>query len=156
NLPDECSKVVWIDCDMVYARTNWAADVVRLLDDFPVIHAFRRVFHLRKDIGPDFGQRDIIHEETSFGSRLADDRAMAIEDISHNTPRHCHRVGGGFSWGAGPARRRTVRLYDACIAGGGARALGGAAGGCREAAVRALCRGSWAAAHSRRWAARAS
>src|SRR5262245_28638638 len=36
HLPTTCTRVLWIDCDLIYTCRNWAADLNRLLDAYPV------------------------------------------------------------------------------------------------------------------------
>src|SRR5215204_5763860 len=55
-LPSECSKVVWLDCDVIFGEDifgeggGWAEEVSGLLDGFPLVQAFSRVHHLPRDL----------------------------------------------------------------------------------------------------------
>src|SRR4029079_13310383 len=45
-LPAACTKVAWIDADILFAEPNWAAETSRRLDDFPIVQPFDRVVRL--------------------------------------------------------------------------------------------------------------
>ena len=50
NLPSECSKVVWLDCDVIFGREDWSEGVSRLLDEFSLVQPFSCVHHLPQDL----------------------------------------------------------------------------------------------------------
>src|SRR5215203_3644181 len=52
-LPSECSKVVWLDCDVIFAEDGWSEEVSRLLDEFPLVQAYSRVYHLPPGLSVD-------------------------------------------------------------------------------------------------------
>src|SRR4051794_12056501 len=45
-LPEECDKVIWIDCDTIAGRDDWPDLVRRCLDTFPLVQTFDQLFHL--------------------------------------------------------------------------------------------------------------
>src|SRR5215211_7187453 len=50
ELPSECTKVVWLDCDVIFGDDSWAEKVSGLLDEFVLVQAFSRVHHLPPDL----------------------------------------------------------------------------------------------------------
>src|SRR5690242_12714716 len=48
NLPTECQSVVWIDCDVVFQRTDLAEQILRELERAPLV----QLFSLVHDIAP--------------------------------------------------------------------------------------------------------
>src|SRR5215203_3806704 len=49
-LPSECTKVVWLDCDVIFGEDGWAEEVSGLLDEFVLVQEFSRVHHLPPDL----------------------------------------------------------------------------------------------------------
>ena len=46
RLPDSCRHVAWIDCDVVFDRNGWVSEVLRRLDESPLVQLFDRVAYL--------------------------------------------------------------------------------------------------------------
>lgn len=99
-LPDQFSKVAWIDCDLTWDRDNWLWEASELLDDYQVCQCFKSV--AERD-------RNGVVIKTSDG--LAQRR----------------KAGGGygrpgFAWAS---RRSLIEaaggLFDKCIVGSGDR-----------------------------------
>lgn len=152
HLPAACDKLIWIDCDLVYTRQGWTADLDRLLDEFPIVQGFRRVLHLSRHASVErcsWGDEQLwgtsIASRNLAGHSTSDD--FAGVDTSRASPR-----GVGLVWAA---RRDVISrhgFYDACIAGGGDQAFVGAAYGRFEAAIRGQCMTGPGAIHYLAWA----
>jgi hypothetical protein len=52
QLPSRFTKVAWVDCDVIFARDDWAATTSRVLDEFPVAQLFSHGVFLDKDQQP--------------------------------------------------------------------------------------------------------
>jgi hypothetical protein len=119
-VPRKCTKVAWIDADVIIAEEGWPEAASALLDRFPVIQPFGQVLHLaRGNEGVDPELSKI--RRPSFCAGLAEGQeALAMLDASLVKPGPHH---AGFAWAA---RREIVArsgLYDRCILGGGDRAF---------------------------------
>jgi len=47
HLPASCTKIIWLDADLIFPEPDWQAKVEQALDRFPVIQAFSRLWHGR-------------------------------------------------------------------------------------------------------------
>lgn len=48
KLPPECTKVVWIDCDILFNNDNWVSETSKTLDTYKVIQPFQTIVRLNK------------------------------------------------------------------------------------------------------------
>jgi hypothetical protein len=109
-LPAVCTKVAWVDADILFAEANWAAETSRRLDDFPIVQPFDRVIRLPRgqtayagagDAWPGFAAVYARHPNLMLGGDFA---------------RHGHT---GFAWAARRDLLTRHGLYDGCISGSG-------------------------------------
>jgi len=156
KLPPHCTKVAWIDCDVVFENSAWAVETSRLLDRYPVVQPFDLVVSLPRGTDEDDGSEA---GYASFGARSGvaprrdQPRANRPGQASNAMTEHGHT---GYGW----AIRREIigecGLYDACIIGGGdhlmAHAMSGTMSGrCIE---RAFADNRAHAQHFVRWSER--
>jgi hypothetical protein len=138
-LPLNCRKVAWLDCDIIFAAPDWHEAAAFLLDRFALIQLFRRVH----GVGPQWtleedpvAQVEYTQESatTSFASGVPAATSLGlILDNRRGTSAPGH---GWASW------RELVNrhsFYDACIVGGGDRAMICAANGCFDEVMRIHC-----------------
>ena len=146
-LPSECTKVVWLDCDVIFGKDisgeeifgegggGWAEEVSRLLDEFPLVQAFRRVHYLPRDLGP--GEASLADAESS--------RSSVASAIASGLPAHASlsrfsqgraHYAGGVAWAARRELLDEHGFYDARIVGGGDRAMACAAYGYFDVVMR--------------------
>src|SRR5215203_77291 len=79
-LPSECTKVVWLDCDVVFGGGGWAEEVSGLLDEFPLVQAFSRIHHLPRDLGPgELSPADAEFSRSSTASLVASGRVAVLQ-----------------------------------------------------------------------------
>jgi hypothetical protein len=103
-VPGGCNHIAWLDCDVVFERSDWPDRAVRALDRFALL----RLFHMRHDLSP--------HEPPDqLRSHDIDGSTGAAPLLGRSSP--------GLAW----ASRRDILerhgLYDACILGSGDRAI---------------------------------
>lgn len=110
HLPDDCTKVAWLDSDILFTNQDWAVQTSELLDHYPIVQPFENVIRLPRGKTHYDGEGD---EWKSFGSIYAQ---SPNEMLSGRFDKHGHT---GFAWAA----RRDVLaehgLYDACVSGSG-------------------------------------
>ena len=46
ELPDDCDKVIWIDCDLIFHNDHWVAETAQKLEDYVVVQPFSSVVRL--------------------------------------------------------------------------------------------------------------
>jgi hypothetical protein len=127
-LPAECDQVAWLDCDIIFDTPDWPARVSAALEQHPLVQAFARFFELDAE-----ADADSLHPGVSIGGgasaahRLAN--GVTVEQLF--APRLGNRIQRGHTVGLAWAARRALLdrhgLYDACILGGGDKAMMSAA-----------------------------
>lgn len=122
-VPRSCDKIAWLDCDLVFEDEAWAEDVVRLLDEFPLVQPFSTLYEMPQQTGP--GKLDSTHAYATVRGIMS---ALAAGAVSLDVLRGNIRMTPGCaSGGAWAASRRVMQahgnFYDACVLGSGNRAM---------------------------------
>lgn len=109
RLPARCTKVVWLDCDILFDDPDWVARTSAALDEYRVVQPFETAVRLPPYVTHDDGRGETWR---SFGAVLTEDPLALILGVFD---KHGHT---GFAWAA---RREVLAhgLYDVCIAGSG-------------------------------------
>ena len=122
SLPQVCDKVAWLDCDIVFESDDWAERASRALDEFVLVHLFRERNELPRDFtvdSADFWKAD--RKSQSLVYHLASGETTAEEA---STPGGLLRGStAGLAWASRKDTLVEHGLYDACIVGGGDRAI---------------------------------
>jgi hypothetical protein len=131
-LPSHCRKVAWLDCDILFEAPDWVDAANNLLDQFAIVQLFKRVHYLSA-YWPST-KRSAMEVEFSRPS-------AAFSLVSGVPPQTCvgHHLNVregtsacGFAWAGQLNLLKRHGLFDACILGGGDRALACAATCCLE------------------------
>jgi len=136
-LPSECTKVVWLDCDVIiFSEDSWPKEVSDLLDEFLLLQPFSRVHHLPRDLPlGEAGQTTAEFGDSSAASVIASGVPARTCLRSRRRGRKEGVNSPGVAWAA---RRELIGehgFYDACIVGGGDREMTCAAYGCFDVAM---------------------
>jgi hypothetical protein len=110
NLPSACSKVVWLDCDLLFENDEWLNATSEALDRHMVVQPFSECVHLPRGQIDRHGGEAIIE---SFAAAFARDRTLARDAVYQ---AHGHT---GFAWAARRDLLAACGLYDACLTGSG-------------------------------------
>ena len=145
ELPLDCTKVVWLDADVLFENPSWAHETAALLEQKPIAQPFEQVIRLPKD------QQKYCSEGETWDSFAASIVRDPDSILSGDFSRHGHT---GFAWAA---RREIITrhgLYDACISGSGDHMMAHAFAGDWESACldRILGRNTAHKDHFVRWA----
>jgi hypothetical protein len=131
-LPGNCRKVVWIDCDVVFERDDWAQATNLLLDRFMLLQPFSHVHRMPPDWKP--GQtRPPAELLRSVPFLIA---SGMPEAVCLGTPASRIHCSPGYAWAAHRHLLEKHLLYDVCIVGGADTAMARAAYGHFEDAMR--------------------
>jgi hypothetical protein len=125
-LPSSCRKVAWPDCDIIFGNAEWAHIANSLLDRFSMIQLFTQVHYLSPQWAP--GENPACHVDFTQPS-------VAFSLVSRVPSAECIPIGGSVQGLAWAARRELLEqhgFFDACILGGGDRAMNCAATCCFE------------------------
>jgi hypothetical protein len=110
NLPPSCTKVAWLDCDILFENPLWAVETSRLLDSVPVVQPFDRAYWLRPGESSHAGNGTVYD---GFAAKIGREPAALRQG---NFNRHGHT---GFAWAARRELLLKHGLYDVCLAGTG-------------------------------------
>ena len=138
-LPNDCSKLVWLDCDIVFGSPDWSERLSRALDQFLVVQPFKHAHHMP----PESSDSELIaaraeFSRPSFGTCIVSGASAAeVFEAANNRPY------SGYAMGLAWAVHRDVvegrGFYDACIMGGGDRAMAAAYHGCFDHIINRQC-----------------
>ncbi len=109
RVPARCTKVAWLDADVLFTNDRWAHEASRLLDELPVVQLFERAIRLPPD-QMSFAGEGACHE--GFAAVLAR-RPAAF--LSGQFAEHGHT---GFAWAARKEILLQHGFYDRAVAGG--------------------------------------
>lgn len=109
RLPATCTKVAWVDCDVLFDNPDWAATTSRLLDEHPVVQPYEVPTRLLRDGRTPASN---LPWKRSFAADYAADR------LATHTHLHPRRDDTGLAWAARREILATHGIYDASIAGG--------------------------------------
>lgn len=124
-LPAGCEAVAWLDADIRFSRPDWARLALAGLEKTPVLQPFRDVFDLAPGTSVDGPARA---SRQSLAFRVAEG-ALAPEQIAAARLLNDYRCAAGLAWAARREIMDRHGFYDACIVGGGDRAMACAAYG---------------------------
>ena len=151
-LPAECTKVAWIDCDVLFGDDDWPKRARQVLDRVPIAQLYSEVHYLpaaTKTEPPDRALAEV--KRISIASAVASglDAEACLEQGNGPTV-------GSYSTGVAWAVRRELlqahHFYDAFIVGGGDRAMAVALYGCFDNVVRRQRLNERQLAHFLAWA----
>jgi hypothetical protein len=118
NLPKNCDKVVWLDCDIRFMRDDWIEQTSKLLREYPVVQPYSVVMRLQKgDVDYNAGlkadvkvldNKDIYY---GFGYQV---NKYGEEIIGKEFSKHGH---GGFAWAARKEVLDKIGFYDKMLVG---------------------------------------
>jgi hypothetical protein len=110
SLPPHCTKVVWIDCDLIFEDLKWFDLTEALLDEMPVVQPFSEVVRLPK------GHLAFQEEGPRYWSFAAVRNEFRECIFGGDYERHGHT---GFGWAARRDWLDRHGLYDCCLTGSG-------------------------------------
>ncbi len=122
-LPSHCHKVVWLDCDILFGQSEWAFSASHLLDDFAIVQMFKNAHYLTPHWTPDKDHTTEIEFSRPSAVFSISAGASPTVSIGHSLDQREGTPATGFAWAA---RRELIQrhgFYDACILGGGDRAM---------------------------------
>jgi hypothetical protein len=154
SVPVEATKLVWLDCDVLFEDADWINHLDVALDEYPCVQAYSEVVRLPKQTRPqwqpEFGELQGRPALCSLISRRHD-----LQSVCRDLPRSPGRVfpgPTGFGW----AFRKELMLrhgfYDVGVLGGGDISFISALAGCYDIATRYHSMTTAAEQHYLRWA----
>ena len=115
HLPKECTKIIWIDCDIIFYNDNWVYETKELLDEYCIVQPFKDSYKLKKDEVPPV---DLLH--ISIGGNNGEQLpsfASVINEDGFSPSVYCGHK--GFCWAGRRSIFDEIGFYDAAILGEG-------------------------------------
>lgn len=135
-LPGECSKVVWMDCDLLVGSADWPERLSRSLDECSVVQPFSRVAYLAREAKLQDGRTS---GEVEFWlpsvASLIENGQPVSSCLAHVGRPYQRSSSSGMVWAARRELLDRHGFYDACIVGNGSLAIACAAYGCFDAVI---------------------
>jgi len=135
RLPRECRYVAWIDCDVVFERSDWVAQAVLRLAEAPMVQLYENVVYLAR--GPlhdlpgagDCPAHARLFERAGFAAARQRREGAAVPVATEDLQAFVRMPSAGLAWAA--RREHLVRhpLFDVWVVGGGDSAYAHAAAG---------------------------
>jgi hypothetical protein len=151
NLPSSCTKVAWVDCDLLFDDDAWLHKTSDALEHFAVVQPFGSCLRLPRGHLEFQGEVQAGEQITeSFAAVFARDRTLARHGIYKE---HGHT---GYAWAARRELLDACGLYDACLTGSGDHLMAHVFAGALDSRCIPAMIGSGHpyAEHFDRWAAR--
>ena len=107
NLPQDCTKIAWLDCDLIFLNKEWVRETSSLLNKYDLVQPFSSVLQTDKKLR-------VINENFGFGY-------YCKNNIGSKNGKDPSKYA---TWGFGWAAKRSLidimgGLYDKNIIGGG-------------------------------------
>lgn len=162
-LPPACTKVAWLDHDILFDREDWHRDADRLLDRYSMLQLFSRftdlppettdIFHARSQTSPSGHSFAHLYASASAHDDLFYTKSSNVLEIGDKGIHLRRNRSAGLAWAAHRALLERHGLYDACVIGSGDRAVTCAAYGRHDRSSQAWLRNERQLRHYYRWAA---
>jgi hypothetical protein len=151
-IPPHVQYVAWIDCDMIFERTDWAEAARTELMSSTITQLFACGYYLGQNDSLDIVRPAGDAECTAIAHTIKMDPA-AVHDFRPGTHHGAQRRLFGGGWAARRDLLERHGFYDALILGSGDRALACAAVGRFNDAASTACLDAVRTTHYLRWAA---
>ncbi len=123
TLPPTCTKVAWLDADILFERADWAVETSRLLDTHAIVQVFSQVIRLPRHHTAYRGEGESLD---GFAAIYASQPRIHLGGHYHE---HGHT---GFGWAARRDILLRTGLYDTALSGSGDHLIAHAAVGDHE------------------------
>ena len=102
KLPEDCDKVIWIDCDIIFQDNDWVSRTAQLLEKYKVVQPF-------SDVTMKNENEDLVEGKG---------KKISIYGNIYTRINQGNRTGHpGFVWAARRNVLKEVKLYDKLITG---------------------------------------
>lgn len=150
-LPPGCTKVAWVDCDLLFEDSEWLDKTSAALDHHAVVQPFSRCLLLQRGVrAMSTSAEGVAQMWESAAAAFARDPSLLRERTFRS---HGHT---GFGWAARRELLDACGLYDACLTGSADHLMAHAFSGTLDSGCVPRILGAGAhAGHFTKWAAKA-
>lgn len=107
-VPAHCTKIAWLDCDILFSNEHWATEASALLEQVPVVQPFTHAVRLPEHHTYYNGEGHV------YNGFAAVHRHYPDVKLKGNFELHGHT---GFVWAARKEVFEGIGFYDACLSG---------------------------------------
>ena len=120
SVPPDVDHIAWIDCDVIFDRSDWVNEANKQLDEFNVVQLLSDQVDLRpQDHHTNFDYQGLPPSGRGIVTMVRENESAGLPVPGQNRR--------SFAWGLAWAARRQILedhgFYDAMIGGGGTRAM---------------------------------
>ncbi|ROZ77117.1 hypothetical protein [Ramlibacter sp. WS9] len=128
RLPAECTKVAWLDCDVVFENTAWPKQALAQLENARLVQLFEHVVHIMptpiERLLQDASWRGagVLKRRTSTARLYCDAKSAGNMDMLGVPPEgqsFAYPGSNGHAWAAHRSLLEDHPLFDAWVLGGG-------------------------------------
>lgn len=159
NLPDACTVVAWIDCDVLFERQDWTDLTLQALEKYELVQLFGEVLYLKRNADlsmPLVNQYELKRKSVGIGHQRGVLKNNPLIPSNESTKKNgvSSEYSNGFAWAMKREHLEKCRFYDASILGGGDYKFSQAASGLWETVKRYHNLGEKEYCHYQGWAQR--
>lgn len=152
SVPANVDKIAWIDCDVIFERSDWVEEAKRQLNTFNIAQLYSDFVDLNSDDHQtNFNYRDAPLSGHGIVS-LVNEYKFRTLDLTPLLENVSRSVTPGGAWAAKRAILEEHGLYDAMIVGSGDRVLVAASYGQFETIIKLFQLDSVRRQHYLKWA----
>ena len=120
NLPADCDIVAWLDCDIVFARTDWMMAAREKLEEYPAVQLFKTLRYAPRHLPTERADLESLDavEPILTGNSLAFQLTGNTRGIEAIERDFNGQIDNG-AWAASKEMMLKHGFYDARIVGGG-------------------------------------
>lgn len=154
SVPAGTNSIAWLDCDVVFDRSDWAVEAQALLESYNAVQLYSSLVDLAPEVDSSGGDYSGIPESGRGIASFVSDGGLVPSEVG--LLLHKGRAAGGHCMGLAWAARRGILeahgLYDAMIMGSGDRLLVGTMYGQFQEVVEVFELNALRREHYLRWA----
>jgi hypothetical protein len=112
NLPVDCDKIAWMDCDIIFLNKNWVKETASLLEKYVIVKPFKQAIRIsEEDSNKIIKTRkiEVIKKINNFHNN----------DLDFRTNDDFINYISVFSWAARRSIFDEIGFYDKMVVGGG-------------------------------------
>lgn len=120
RLPSEAEFVAWLDCDIFYTKADVSDEIIRILEENPVVQLFSEVHYINREMTETLVSSKLPPGETEL--HLTDPKLSSARDWAERGEAsfvESHAGAPGMAWAARRELMSEVGLFDRCIMGSG-------------------------------------
>jgi hypothetical protein len=118
HLPEDCDKIVWLDCDVIFKNENWIKETASLLERYIIVQPYSDCVRLAKNVF-DIKSMEMIPEGPFTGQRWHGIACGVVQNGVQVLKKYSTHGHLGYAWAARREIFDQVGFYDRFILGSG-------------------------------------